>query len=223
MLPLLSLAKAQVPHSEAFKGWKFDPSFEADGSDLKTLNKVSLACESSMLYPTHPQQDTKTYHLAVYGEYNNQLVLGGDKGPFADICQAWTRGAVVEKRMCLKSKTINMVVLSDLYQDACGNVYRGFFKKQFFTTDETMGTLVSPGKTFYENPYSEFIGTKLVDTYVGGTNPVPASQFLYFTRASALDMTRIQKNIELAKAKGQYRNPQTGLFNEGQPTKPHGK
>ncbi len=222
-LPLVSWAQSGVPHPQYFKGWKFDSSYEAYGRDLKTLSKVEITCENKTLLPTHPQQGTKKYHLAITGEYNSHQLKGGEQSAYNDICMIWTNHAKPEQRYCLRSKTIKVVVLSDLYQDTCGNTYRGYFKKKFLNTDETMGTLVSLGKTFYENPYSEFVGTSLVETYVGGTYPMKASEFLYFSKASPEDLLQIQDSLVLAKKNGQFRHPETGLFNDAIPKKPRGR
>lgn len=216
-LSFFCFAKAEVPHPQFFKGWKFDSSYEAYGQDLKTLNKVEIACENKTLVPTHPQQGTKKYHLAIIGKYNTHQIKGGEKGSYSDICQIWTKHVIPEQRTCLLSKALKVVVLSDTYQDTCGNFYRGYFKEKFFSSDETMGTLVSLGKTFYENPYSEFAGTGLVETYVGGTFAVQASEFLYFSKASAQDLIEIKKSLALAQKNGQSRDPHTGLFEDAVP------
>jgi hypothetical protein len=208
-------AKVSIPMAERFRGWKFDPDYQADGKDLATVKKISIACEDKSLSPAHPQQDTKQYHLATFGEYGKGgLVRGGADGPFREICQTWSLARKPDQRTCLRFKVLKFVILSDVYQDHCGHFYRGYFQKMFSTNEETMGTLVSPGKTFYEKSDSAFSGGAFSDVYVGGTYPVKDSDFLFFGDVFPGDLDKVRQGIQMAISSGQIQDPSTGLFSE---------
>ena len=207
----VSGAKIEIPMESQFLGWKFSSSYQAEGKDLKNIKKIKISCGANLILPAHPQQDTKQYHLAVYGYYGKGLMKGGPNGKFGEICQTWSLATKDKDKTCLRSETLNLIVMSDVYRDQCGRLYRGYFRKMYFSSDESMGTLVSPGKTFYQKPKQEFEG--IVETYVGETYPVKVSDFLYFTELFPGDIVKVQQGLERASGAGQFLDPESGLFN----------
>jgi hypothetical protein len=213
-----TLPLPQVPSPEQFKGWRVNSQYGTEESSLSSLLPVTLKCQDQNLFPANPDQTTKKYHLAWYGSYGKGArVRGGVQSSYRDICQVWSRARDPKQQSCLSFKTVNYVILSDLYRDRCGHLYRGFFAKMYMSDEDNMGTLVALGKTFYEDPNSVFAGTPYVETYVGGTYSVPVENFLFLTSIFNSDLQAVESSLKKAKKAGQIMNPQTLLFNNCSP------
>lgn len=128
---------------------------------------MKFACSDLLLTPLSKDQSTKKYHRYIVGSYNHAKLRGN-----SEVCITSSATGY-----CLRADTVEYVIMSDVYADSCGNKYRGFWEVSFLTKDESMGTLCSLGRTFYEKANSDFPG----EYEVGPTYKVEATRFLFFT------------------------------------------
>lgn len=178
-------SEEQIPSSHAFVDWT-DRSRDEGNQDPSEFAKIEFACADPMLYPTHPQSSLKRYHTSKYGNYNLALLKWDDEAcsiPQPKIVPAHRRG-------CVRADALNFHILSDIYSDKCGNLYRGYWSVIFLTKNESMGTLVSRGRTVYPRAGSEF-GSDLVD---GGTYAVEVKSFLFLSEVSPDERAQIEKS-----------------------------
>lgn len=162
----VELPTPQVPNKEAFLGWTKKP-YVIDELDFKKVQAKKLACADQLLTPLSQDQSTKKYHRYVFGSYDHAKLRGDSE---ACITSSPTG-------RCLRADTAEYAIMSDIYSDSCGNRYRGFWEVSFLTKNESMGTLCSLGRTFYEKTNSEFPG----EFEIGPIYKVEASRFLFFT------------------------------------------
>ncbi len=179
-----------------------DSSGETEGSpDFNTYPSKSLRCGNT-LYPTHPQQSLKLYSISQWGEFDMNRVDAED----SHVCLVKTNRSS-GKQSCLRTDTAITVVLSDVFMDRCGELYRAFKEISFVKQDETMGTLFSPGRTTYRDPKSEFS-----QSYIsGGTYAVPANIFAKIGPPLRSDIEKIEELRSEAMATHYY-DPQSHLF-----------
>lgn len=186
ILMVFSNFSLAISDPQAFLGWREVDGYVSSRVNLQTLQKVTVDCpKGTALYPTHPQQDTKLYHVFNVGKYN-QAKLNGD----SEVCALSSkfknsRGTLT----CLAPDLIYEVVISDTYEDACGNLYRGFWKREFKKSEESMGTLFSLGRTLYERPGALFKN----DFYVDSTYSLDAKDFLFLTPAFKEDSVLVSQ------------------------------
>jgi hypothetical protein len=196
---------AEVPEARALQRWS-DPGFEnANKIDLNLLGRIELpaSCIDKHLYPTHPHQLTKIYHVYRVGDFNQSEVPANSQ-----ICKISSRPTEASaKKFCLRADSYHHAVISDTFADACGNFYRGIWRVGFLKSDETMGTLFSKGRTLYQNPKSEFEN----DLVVGPTYALERKDFLFLTPLFDGDLLRIKK-IREDSLRYHVLNPQTHLF-----------
>jgi hypothetical protein len=163
------------------------------------------------LYPTHPSQGTKEYHLYDTAQYSNQQLDGRDDTCLVSQVRAHPRArplnpATVQRIIreaeangrriaCLQADIAHRVVLSDTYIDACGNYYRGVKRTSFLQSNESMGTLFSPGRTNYDRGNSVSDGQ-----YDGDTYPVRHTEFAFLAELLPGDMPKITQARAAARA-----------------------
>ena len=162
------LAK-QFPESQyIINNWSTYTEFSVDGGQfpLRNVTKVQLNCADKKLYPTHPQQFTKEYIMGLTADYKRTEMPGT-----ATSCITPN----FNKKYCLLSQRAVVAIMSDIYEDSCGNLYRGYWFLSYRVgggpskSEDSMGTLFAKGRTQYEKPHSEFPGKEFID---GNTYPV---------------------------------------------------
>ncbi len=174
-----------IPYSEAFLGWSTPKGYQDDSIHFDRLSPKDLNCQSQLLYPTHPQQNLKIYHIYRHGKYNHFKLKGDDEACAISAKQNNGRGF----KNCFRPDLLVDVVLSDTYMDSCGNYYRAFNHVQFFSRLENMGHLFTPGRTLYQDPQSNFEN----DFIVGQTYFVNLSDFLLVTELFPGDFELIKQ------------------------------
>jgi hypothetical protein len=162
----VELPEPNVPNKEALNGWQKKP-YPIDELDFSKLTAKPFACADKMLEPMSQDQSTKQYHKFVWSDYDLAKLKGT-----SEVCRVPQKS---NANYCLRADTIEYTVMSDIYKDSCGNSYRGFWEVVFLTEDESMGTLCSLGRTFYEIPNSPG------EIEIGPTYKVPAERFLFFS------------------------------------------
>lgn len=166
-----------VPNPGALLRWSNPRYEESNVPSLDDLEQVEVptSCPDQKLYPTHPQQLSKSYHVYRIGIYEN------DKLP-ADsaACKISSSG---EKKFCLLADTYEYAVISDIFQDACGGLYRGVWSVGYLKRDDNMGTLLSKGRTVYPKPNATYQG-EMED---GQTYGAERKDFLFLAPAFAGD------------------------------------
>ena len=167
LLVSFALASSEVPSAHAFLGWSNHTDREA--ITLDKIEKVEIKC-GTKLFPAYPQSYLKQYHEVLIGSYDHAKMTAKD-----DACAIAGNGPV---RHCLRPKLIYSYILSDTFNDSCGNLYRGVWRVVFFDSDESMGTLISKGRTLYEDPKAELPGTYVY----GPTYACDVSEFIYLGR-----------------------------------------
>jgi hypothetical protein len=194
------LEPADVPNPEALSGW-LDLGYETDRRDLDGLLRAEIpgSCDQSTLYPAHPQQTSKQYHVFRAAHFTGSKLRAD-----ARACKRSGKS----KSRCLETYPLHYGIISDLFQDACGNMYRAFWKiTYFYPSEESMGTLSSKGRTLYSppKPMSEN------DQYVGPTFPVARDEFIFLTPAFEGDIDALANGLANSKKTHQY-DPATHLF-----------
>jgi hypothetical protein len=164
------IPRSEIPEAQAFLGWSENESLTQKPRP-EDAPRAELACADKHLFPTHPSSDRKRYHRAAVGRYDYFKLDGA-----SNVCKI--KGTTKDPRTgllrCFTADELQYIVLSDTFEDSCGNMYRGFWAVSFFGMDENMGTLMSLGRTVYQNPHSEFQG----DMYDASTYAVEAKQLL---------------------------------------------
>jgi hypothetical protein len=171
------LASSDLPDPNAVIRWA-NPHYEE--SNLPALDdldpvQVPASCADKKLYPTHPQQRSKSYHVYRVAIYENEK-LPAD----SPVCKITSAGA---KKFCLLADTFQYAVISDVFQDACGGLYRGVWNAGFLKRDDNLGVLLSKGRTVYPKPNASYEG----DVEDGQTYAVEAKDFLLLTAPFAGD------------------------------------
>jgi hypothetical protein len=153
------------------------------------ISADSHECSTDNLYPTHPFQSTKEYLHAVYSMYDHATL-----SPDSYACLTKNPTG----KYCLRGAVALMVVMSDTYEDDCGNLLRGHWLVTYLQSDENMGTLFSKGRVLYENPHSEFPG----EYEEGGTYVVKKSDFFLLGDLLKDDPEKIRMEREHAVRAG---------------------
>lgn len=160
--------------------------FETRPPQPSQLQEVQVQCKSKELWPTHPQQFTKEYLYAVQASFERMRLP-----PHFSSCITPNP----TRKYCLMTQTANVLVVSDTYQDNCGNYYRAYWHIAYRTgggpqrSEDHMGTMLSRGRTQYEKPNARFKGE--YDT--GYTYPVKADDFLFLSKLLPSDQTKISR------------------------------
>lgn len=213
----------KVPNSEAFRGWINHPKYQLSSENIDQLEKIAITCSVQILYPTHPTMDLKEYHVYLSGRYDhfklagnfdNAREVGKDEACFLSAPRHSKRGT--DGRLnCLDAHTIEFVILSDTYQDQCGNYYRGYSKQLIFPRDHRMQDLWSPGRWTYLDPNSEFNreGSSVKDVLPGHTYEVQATDFIFLTPLFPTDAKKVGSARANALKYTHTYNPKTFLFN----------
>ena len=175
--------------------------------DTLKVKKTTLNCAGAEeLYPTHPDMGLKEYYNAQWGRYDQRLLKGNDEA-----CLVSSRPSRPNAlKFCLAADILKYVIISDTYQDACGNLYRGFYEEMYFKAQDNMGTLFSKGRSVYPDPNAMFSGEMIT----AGTYAVPASEFLFLTPLFPGDAEKIEKARKQAFQSGMTYDPQNFLFDE---------
>lgn len=170
--------------------WKKNTNFVTETTlTPQDAQELDLACNSDKLWPTHPSQATKEYHWAVYANYEHHRL---PVNSFA--CQRPSPNG----RFCVMAKIPIAVVMSDIFSDECGNIYRGYWLVTYYKSDENMGTLYSKGRTAYPKPDSRF-----ANEYVeGSTYFVPLKDFLFLGKPLKGDSQKSQIHARRALENG---------------------
>lgn len=195
------LKPADLPDAEAVIRWS-DPRYEdthAPSPESLPHVEVSRGCQDKHLYPTHPQEYSKTYHVFRIAVYD-----AGTVPAKSHTCKVHSNS---EKPYCLLADTYEYAVISDIFQDACGGLYRGFWNVGFLKQDDNMGYLLSKGRTIYPKPNSEFAG----DVEEGQTYAVDQSDFLLLAAPFPGDKEAAAKLASQALATHDF-DPHTHLF-----------
>ncbi len=195
-----SILTGEVEEPASFKGWRKNASEQHGDLDFTELRPAEIHCSSTQLTPSSPDMSAKEYFNAMYGVYDHRKL-----NPESGLCLIRSKS---KKPFCLKADGLYYVVVSDLYQDKCGNYYRGYTEVMFQKSYETMGTLFSPGRTMYQNPKSEFQG----DMIVGHTYPVEAGDFYFLRAASPEEIAKIRDAKAFAQKRGHIFDPEKNAY-----------
>ncbi len=187
----------------AFLGWRFSQDHTRSEIDPTKLNAKTIDCEDKNLYPTDPLMTKKEYHLGYSGKFNFNLLQKDQPG-----CMIGGLTLIKGVYPCFSSDTLRHVIISDTYQDRCGNFYRGFSQVVYLKKEENMGTLFSRGRTMYPNPKSEIPN----DFVFGETYSVQASDLFLVAALFEKDLPKIRKDREFALQGEFVFNGQTLLF-----------
>lgn len=195
------LAKSDLsimfPNTEHLEKWQISSDVVVDPKSPRPVDieYTSHLCEKDKnLYPAHPQQDTKEYLYGAYANYAHHK-LPVDSSACVTVNPT--------RRFCLRATYANLIIMSDIYEDACGNYYRGYWLTSFLKSDESMGTLFSKGKTAYEKPEAEFPG----EFVMGPTYAVDKINFLF--------LGKLRPNDKEAIERGRKEATQLGFRREG--------
>jgi hypothetical protein len=181
---------------------------------LSALTHKRFACpQDPKLYPTHPSQYAKEYHIFKQATYDRTQIDGrddacmlsqvkDDRPGMVDRVSNAVRNRIIaqadasgRKIFCQLGHVIHQVVLSDTYIDACGNYYRGIKRFAYKKSDDNMGTLFSPGRTSYNK------GATMADgQYDGDTYAVDHREFYFLAELLPGDMSKINEQRAVARS-----------------------
>lgn len=188
------LNPSEFPDSNLLLGWNENIDFVITRKETpESIQKVQIRCNKTNIWPTHPQQYTKEYQYAAWSHY--------DHGRLSINSPACMRPNPTN-RFCVMATTANTVFMSDLYNDECGNTYRGYWIVNFLRSDETMGTLFAKGRTVYPKPNSEYEG----EFETGDTYSIQESDFLFFADVTSADLKSIELSQQNATREGYVKN-----------------
>ena len=186
---------------DALVGWRNSSNSSDNMAKAADYPSKKVRC-GNKLYPSHPQQTLKEYHLQEWSPYDGSKLPANSR-----VCLVRTNGG---NHSCIAPDYAEHVVISDLFVDACGEYYRGFEEIAFLHQDESMGTLFSPGRTMYPTKNSEFAK----DMSVGGTYAVPLSKFIKIAAPFPEDIQKAELNIQQALQSGFSYDPKSHTFTE---------
>lgn len=180
----------EFPDANLLLGWNESSDYVITRTETpESIKKVSIRCNKSNIWPTHPQQYTKEYHYAAWSHY--------DHGRLSVNSPACLRPNPTN-RFCVMATYANAIFMSDLYNDECGNTYRGYWIVNFLKSDESMGTLFAKGRTVYPKPNSEYEG----EFITGDTYQIQVSDFLFFSDVTSVDLKSIELSHQNADKEG---------------------
>lgn len=193
------------PDAHAFKGWQPVAGYVTSTLDLAKLPRLELNCpaDADGLYPTHPQQEVKHYHRFDWGTYDHFKLKGGDEACALGSHYKNTNG----EYSCLRPDVAYSVIMSDVYRDRCGQLYRAYWQFVYLKANENMGTLFSLGRTLYPNPKSSFPN----DFVMGGTYRVSRDQVLFLSPLLSGDREKITRSQQNALRTHRF-DPERLLF-----------
>ena len=195
---LLPMSKQIVPNASAVISWQEMQGYRSTDIDVMTLPHIPLTCADTTLYPTHPQQNTKLYHVFRSARYD-QTKMTGD----AEACSLSSKYPSANGiKACLRPDYLEYAVISDIYRDTCGNFYCGVWDVAFLKANDNMGILFSKGRTLYQKPEAGDI----LDMYIGDTYGVSADEFLFLTPVFGPDLEREKELEQAARATHRYEN-----------------
>lgn len=171
------------PDTRYLKPWQIDDDVVLS-SKLPTpeeIGQISVACEDKRLFATHPQQTTKEYMYALWADYDYT------KLPVDSVACTIPNPT---RKYCLRATWAKLVVMSDTFEDSCGNQYRAYWMVNYLMADESMGTLVSKGRTIYEKPRSQFPG----EFVTGNTYELREDDFLMLSPVWKGDQIKINQS-----------------------------
>ena len=145
------------------------------------LTEIQVNCRDKKLWPTHPQQSTKEYMYAVQAPYDHSRLPGT-----SEACMR----ANYNQRLCVRATWANIFIISDLYEDSCGNTYRAYWTTSYLQNQESMGTLVSKGRTVYPKPNAQFRN----EFVTGYTFSLMPRDFLFLSSPWAGDREKIVRD-----------------------------
>lgn len=170
--------------------WRDSSDFViVDPISPEEVRQVPLSCDNSALWPTHPFQTTKEYLWAGFAHYyHHKLPVDS----YACLRPNPTN------RFCVLGAIAMAVIMSDTFEDECGNVYRGYWLVSYLKSDENMGTLFSRGRTAYQRPGSPYE----YDMIEGDTYPLQNKDFLFLGELLPLDHENISREQDRAFKNG---------------------
>lgn len=197
------LNEVSIPEKGAFLGWSEKVGWATSRVNPFSAKKLELNCANQNLYPTHPQQTTKEYHVFLKGQFDVARLPGTSRA-----CHLHNNARGDSPKRCLVPEQMEFALISDTYEDSCGQKYRAYWVVSFLQKDETMGTLLSQGRTVYPDESSQFQN----DMIDGQTYAVPVREFLFLTELLPGDDKKISGEQKRALQHTHTFNPQTQLF-----------
>ncbi|RZA09754.1 MAG: hypothetical protein EOP11_00665 [Proteobacteria bacterium] len=194
--PIGFAAESDLPNAEALTKWREQKGSVTDRTDLTSYPRLKVACANQKLFPSHPQQDLKLYHRFNTNQYDHFKLAGTDE-PCLISQKAAPKGRAP---LCLKADIAYDALISDTYEDACGQAYRGFREVKYLGKNESMGTLLSAGRTVFQREGSSLEN----DMALGHTYGIPVADFAIIGALLPGDEAAIQRLKEKAKASTIY-------------------
>ncbi len=206
----LEFTQEPVPDSDFFRGWVENQSQTVTAKDLNSFTEKKTNCPNQRLFPTHPQQTTKTYHHSSVGRYSTRRSDGTFMPATAQACEVGQKKNFGRAYpICLATRALKFDVLSDFYMDSCGGYYRGFWSLTYFASDDNMGTLSSLGRTMQEPEHSDFPGMLFLPSR---TYSLSASDFIFLSPVTPDEIVEIRRLQEAAQKAGLIFNRESLLF-----------
>jgi hypothetical protein len=179
------LAEIDLPSKAAIKDIHSNGSYVASsGIDAFAQKQINFKCADKSLLPVSASQVLKDYHANYWVDFNHFALKNRDRA-----CRIWNKQANSEGVInCLAPDVYEIVLMSSLYSDRCGNMYRAYWAVDFFKRDDNMGTLLAKGNTVYADQNSNYKG----DFFDAHTFAVSAKDFLFFSAPTAADVKKAQ-------------------------------
>ena len=133
--------------------------------------------------------------MGLVAKYDNRRLPGT-----SDACATPT----TTKKFCIVAQRAVVSIMSDTYQDSCGNFYRGYWFLNYRVgggpskSEDNMGTLFSKGRTQYPKRGAQFAG----EVEDGNTYPVDVKNFLFLSPLLPNDRARIREALGYAAKAG---------------------
>lgn len=150
-----------------------------DNVKPEAVVRKKVDCANKELHPSQPTQYLKQYHKLKRGSFDHFKITADSK-----FCKINNKKTMLNGPKCLKGETLEFYIASDTYEDACGNLYRGYYRRQFLQKDESQGTGWSPGHSMFERQSASGdvydFGATVKDMVDGHTHLVKVGEDLLF-------------------------------------------
>ncbi len=191
---------------ELIREWKNESTLVVPLEKMK-LKKISpKECEKGAgIFPTHPSQLTKKYHVLRYGQYDETKLRGDDS-----LCKFSQKVSSRKKGLiCFIAVQAGYLMMSDYYMDRCGNYYRGFWEHSFTVANklDDHPFLLSKGRVNEMIDRGEYMDSKDSDTYA-----LRPENFLFFGEVRPDEIQEILAIRDRSLKNGFRFDPSTYLF-----------
>src|SRR4051812_41127613 len=107
---LQARAESDLPNADAIVRWTDMDTYTSSDIRPEQLAEKPSNCADQRLYPTHPQQNLKKYHVYQWGLYDHNRLKGSDAA-----CAMPAKMSTQNPKPCLRPQTAIHTIVSDTF------------------------------------------------------------------------------------------------------------